>query len=317
MVERLRFTDGNYWFKTSLFAYRANHGQFNTVWGRTDFPSPLSRLLNLKPLLDGDDQRQVGKVYMSAFLETSLHHDERYLPMFRDHRRISEWLPDDVYITSFEDSRFRRIANYEEDVDVTTATLKGVTIEGSGLTVWREQDLKLRKRDSKEDQVATIGWHQESPDDAPASYSITLPSGLANEWELDSESVLVFSLADADEDPTKPEDEDTNGSEDEDNIPPDLTVELVTAGGIRAGLPLSGFRSVPPILRSRFTKLWNEENIYGKDYEPALQTFELPLAEFCDENPELDVSSIERIRLVFDRSEEGVIIIDDIGFARY
>jgi hypothetical protein len=193
------------------------------------------------------------------------------------------------------------------------------------LSVWREQDLELRKRDTKEDQVAYIGWHSESSEGVPASYTITLPQILPADWELDRQSLLVFSLAEADEDPEKPSDDDSDDSEDEeyeqkdaeDTEPADLTVELETTSGLRAGIPLSHFRPVPPILRSRFTKLWNEENAYGKDYEPALQTFELPLAEFYEKNPELDVSSLARIRFIFDRSEEGVVIIDDIGFARY
>src|SRR4029453_5095898 len=40
--ERLRFTDGKPWFKSAVFVYRANHGQWNTVWGNTD-NGPRSR----------------------------------------------------------------------------------------------------------------------------------------------------------------------------------------------------------------------------------------------------------------------------------
>ena len=32
---RVKFTDGQYWIKSALYIYRANHGQFNTGWGAT------------------------------------------------------------------------------------------------------------------------------------------------------------------------------------------------------------------------------------------------------------------------------------------
>jgi hypothetical protein len=85
-------------------------------------------------------------------------------------------------------------------------------------------------------------------------------------------------------------------------------VELVAADGTTVRLPLSRFRRLVPPLRSRFTKLWDEEDLYGKDWEPALQTFELPLGAFAAAAP-------TAIRLVFDRSPEGVVILDEVGFA--
>ncbi len=41
---RVRFTDHNYWMKTALYIHRANHGQFNTVWGPYDVGPPLEAL---------------------------------------------------------------------------------------------------------------------------------------------------------------------------------------------------------------------------------------------------------------------------------
>ncbi|HVN04604.1 MAG TPA: hypothetical protein VMT86_09320, partial [Bryobacteraceae bacterium] len=51
--EHVRYSRPGPWFKAELYAYRANHGQFNTAWGRTDAGLPLSWLLNLKPLMTG------------------------------------------------------------------------------------------------------------------------------------------------------------------------------------------------------------------------------------------------------------------------
>ena len=63
-----------------------NHGQFNTVWGNHDSGMPGALLLNTKALLKGEDQRQIAKVYMGAFLEMTLKGNQAYLPIFKDYR---------------------------------------------------------------------------------------------------------------------------------------------------------------------------------------------------------------------------------------
>ncbi len=65
--EHVRYTKPGPWFKAEIYAYRANHGQFNTVWGRTDSGQPLSWLLNLKPLLPAADQRRISKYLYLRF----------------------------------------------------------------------------------------------------------------------------------------------------------------------------------------------------------------------------------------------------------
>src|SRR5260221_14771804 len=69
------------WFKAELYIYRANHGQFNTVWGPTDAGAPNSWMLTIKPLMSGEDQRRFAKTYISGFLEATLHNRREYLPL--------------------------------------------------------------------------------------------------------------------------------------------------------------------------------------------------------------------------------------------
>jgi hypothetical protein len=68
-------------------------------------------------------------------------------------------------------------------------------------------------------------------------------------------------------------------------------------------------------LESHFTKLSDESGLYGKAWEPVLQTFELPLAAFAAAKPGFTPAALREIRLVFDRSPEGVVILDDLGLA--
>jgi hypothetical protein len=343
---RVRFTDNQYWFKTYIYTYRSNHGQFNTVWGDMDWGKPWGKILNRKALLSGEDQRKIGSIYISAFLECALKGNKRYLPLFRDFRCILNWLPEDAYINRFEDSTFRAVADFDEDVDVTTASQKGSVIRAKNLAVWREADLGFRRRGTKNNNVVYVGWRKPEPDKAdsgepmeerppshdeknqdqgseePASYSIGIPEGIPAEIRLSSDSVLVFSLADADERPPQPEGEDkqevkNEGKKEEKNKKSlDFCVEIGMIDGQTAKVPLSRFRAVPPVLKSRFTKYGKESKLYGKAYEPTLQVVEIPLAAFREELTDFDPLNLKTIRFVFDRCPEGVIIFDRIGFAR-
>ena len=59
-------------FKAAIYVYRANHGQWNTVWGAHDNGPRSPRILALDGLLDAEDQREFGRVFVSAFLDITL-----------------------------------------------------------------------------------------------------------------------------------------------------------------------------------------------------------------------------------------------------
>ncbi len=357
---RVRFTDDQYWFKTSLYTYRSNHGQFNTVWGDNDWGQPMGLMLNRKTLLSGEEQRTIAKVYFTAFLETTLRADSSYMPLFRDYRVAADWLPEDIYINRFTDSTFQVVCNYEEDVDVTSTTMEGAKISADNLGVWKEADLRTRvSRSTKQDHVVHLGWRgfedeaeetEETEEKSPPIYMVQLPEDAGDILGLSSESFLVFDLSDADDkvpDPDAEEDdENEDDAENEENNqenqtkdvnnnadeaesekdeeekeqkkkePIEITLELVTDEGLSVRLPLSRFRSLPPVTKSRFSKIPNEGEIYGKAYEPTLQTFEIPLKAFVAENPEFDPQRLRTIRFIFGQGREGVVILDNLGFSR-
>jgi hypothetical protein len=86
-LARVRLSETGDWFKAGLYIYSANHGQFNTRWGRKDLFEPVMRVFNLEQLLPAQQQQQIAKVYVSAFLEATLHGETGYRPLFRDPRR--------------------------------------------------------------------------------------------------------------------------------------------------------------------------------------------------------------------------------------
>ena len=121
MFRRARITQPEA-FKASLFVYRANHGQFNTVWGPFDTGGPKKAFLNRRAYLTGEEQRKIAEVYFSAFAEVTLRGDQSYLGLFQDHRAGRDWLPATPLVSRFEDASFELVTDYEEDFDVTTTS---------------------------------------------------------------------------------------------------------------------------------------------------------------------------------------------------
>src|SRR5512146_929481 len=339
--QRIKFTDGQSWFKAAWYVYRANHGQWNTVWGNKDGGPRSGRYLDLRGLLSPDEQRQFSRVMIGAFLEATLHGKSEYLPMFRDHRLVGAWLPKTMYITRFEESGFKPLATFDEDVDVTTGSMPGVTISGDSLSTWKETALALRsgQNDPINTNAVTLGWNNHIRGDdttklgKPASYTISLSDSLAAALALGPESSVYLSLAPTDAKPgprspardtTKKADSTAKGAKakppakkpqaEKDSTPVDLTVELVDAAGHTARLPLSRF-GVPrrPLEIHILRRRDEERQRYPTQYEMVLQTYVMPIADFAKTAPSLDARHLRSIRLVFDRLVAGTVVVDDIG----
>ena len=341
LFNRLEFTDGGDYFKTSIYMYRANHGQWNTVWGNKDNGPRSARRLDLRGLIDGEAQREFGKIYISAFLETVLRDDPDYMPMFRDHRAIGGWLPETMYITQFESSGFRPLATFEEDIDVTTGTATGVTLEGDSLGVWREDLLDLRSRNrptsssSQQNNALWLGWNNRVAGDggalgAPASYAIALPAGLGADWGLGAGSRLDLQVgavegrpgprSAGDEDQGQGDDANApsagrgDDDRDEDEEPVDLSVVVTDADGESASVRLSDYgpvrRPLDTVVRRR-----NDADSFDNQWELVLQSFSIPLSDLVEANPAFDPARPREIRLLFDRTAAGTVVVDDIGFS--
>jgi dienelactone hydrolase len=315
--DHVRYTKPGPWFKAEIYAYRANHGQFNTVWGRTDAGEPLSWFLNLKPLMPGEQQRRISKTYIAAFLEATLKGRREYLPLFEDWRVGRAWLPDTIYINRFQDASYVPLASFQEDADITTTTAPGGRIAGEKLSIWREGRIPWRGGDRDYNGVF-LGWNRAKGASA-AAYAITLPEGAAAKWQLGKTSTIELSIAALDEDAPlpgkkkkdeKPKEKEQSKKERES---PDFTIELVTSAGVTASAPVSRFAAIPPPLKEKFTKLDPMESAaYEKDWEPVLQTVRAPLAAFQG----IDPSKVTVVRLKFDRTAMSVICISGIGFGQ-
>ncbi len=323
---RTAFTGNHYGFKAGIYIYRSNHGQFNTVWGDMDYGLPSGLLLNRVSLLSGEQQRKIGIIYLTAFFDSTLKGNPAYLPMFRDHRRIQDWLPPDIYISRFQDSTFSPICEFGEDIDLTTASLSGAAIQGTNLALWREGEMEFRQGGTKQNSAVFLGWRgpasQRQGENAPV-YSILLPPFSQSGLTLDS--YLVFSVCEADESLPESDDspEEAADSIDSEINPseknPDVLsfhIELIDSSGAIVRRKVESYMPVPPRISSRFTKMGDESGSYGSDYEPTLQTVHIPLSEFSGDKNGFNAAELRTIRFVFDRGKEGILILDDIGFSR-
>jgi dienelactone hydrolase len=324
--DHVRYTQPGPWFKAEIYAYRANHGQFNTVWGRTDYGDPpISWLLNLKPLLPGDEQRRISKTYISAFLEATLNDRREYLPLFEDWRVARDWIPDTLYVNRYQDASYVPLASFDEDADLTTTTAPGGQIAGQNLSIWHEGRIPWRQGDRDYNGVF-LGWNRAQGAPA-ATYTITLPVGAASKWQLGAGSTLELSIAALDEDAQLPgqkkgekeKEKEADKSKKKDRESPDFTIELVTTDGVIATAPVSRFAAIPPPLKEMFTKLPPmESQAYEKDWEPVFQTVRVPLAAFqtVDATKRFEGARLSVVRLKFDRTSMSVICISGIGFGK-
>jgi len=309
---RTSFSPGFDGFKAALYLKDANHGQFNTSWGRNDLGYPHDFLLDERAILDPQAQRQVMKVYLTAFLQAAVNGQEGYRALMADPRRGARWLPPVVLVANYQDSRTAPVAGYDEDLDPTTGADRTVRISAHNLSVLRERWAKLKYADL-DSHVAFVGWDPRAHR-AGARYAFEFPD-LLPLAPIAATGAVVFSASDAGDD-TLPEgfEPPKGGAKPAANKTGlDWTVVLVDADGREARVPLSYDDKLYPQIRSRTRRArWID---LEKPSELVLRRFRLPLSAFVAANPELDLGRIRAIRFDFDRSPRGLIALEDVGLS--
>lgn len=304
---RIFFHDLKYHFKSSLYIYGANHGQFNSIWGKSDLQSPTNLLFNLNQFLPEEQQRQIAKVYITAFLEAVLHGESGYMPLFHSWRAGEKWLPNTVYLNEFNDSKETYIVNSERSFDLGKTTFPEGTIHGEHLKLWQQKQITLREGNTLHPGIY-LGWNLLHANGTP-SYTITLPE---NRLRINSKSILVLSVADVTHNKKVQEEElDDEDGDSKKEEPIDFSIELIDSHGEKAVLPLSHYDYLQPAFKLQLMKGDFLDPLDNRD--SVFQTFEFPMEEFVQKNPKFDPEALQTIRLVFDRTAEGTIILDAIS----
>jgi dienelactone hydrolase len=293
--DRVSFSGDGFFFKSALYIWGANHGQFNTVWGDNDLGTPPIWLYNREQLLSGEAQTQIAGVLTSAFLQATLGERPDYLPLFQNIQTGLAWLPESIYINAYGDSRTHYWADYEEDVDVTSAGDGDLKIFASGLAVWYEDRVSTKWGKMHSNSAVHLGW-----EDAGEGKKYTLRfSGGAP--DLSAGDQLVFSAAQT----------GRTLNDAESPQPADFSIVLVDTSGRKAVLPLSSVAPLQPAIDVDLYK-WGFLND-GATSEVVFQTYLFEFGDFLAENPDFDLAGLCEIRFIFDRSDGAEILLDGIG----
>ncbi|GAA0136774.1 hypothetical protein YSY43_36150 [Paenibacillus sp. YSY-4.3] len=304
---RTSFTQPSAHFKSSIYIGDANHSQFNTEWGFRDISYPKGIFLNQQAIIGPKEQRDIARIYISAFLESALHGDESYLPLFRDYRTGLHWLPADTgYFNRFESANFNKIAWYDEDLNRVTLP-SGGSAQGNHLT-WVEEEAKNRKGVNKGTRSITLEWGAKKSDGGSASYSLAWNSSFQPRKMTKPPEILSFSISNRSFELTEPP-ASSAGLQAE--------VELHSTNGESARISLADYIEIASAPEVAFTILpWVEKRLSDGKYkypqEAVFQTVMLNLSEFAKVNPRLDLSALKGITFYFPQGP-GKIMLDDIG----
>ncbi len=298
---RVSFGENPGGFRAMAYLYRANHGQFNTVWGDADQGPLTSLMLNRAPLLDGEAQRQAARVLITAFLEASLNDAADYRAVFYNPASAAAWLPGDLLVTAYQDETFRMVSGLDRKPGRDRLDVDGGGIAAEGVSEWVRGPLLLRDGETQQGNAAArLEW---TAGMRPV-YSLTLPEGQAAAWALSPLDSLTLALGPAGDDP----------------LPLSVDVSLETADGIAATLPLSQFGALHPPLPARQLKgdwfAWLMSMKYDVAWpaEIVLQTYDLPLEAFQAAGPGFRPQAITAIRLSFDGPQGGSVYVDTVAF---
>ena len=299
-------------FKASVYVKGANHTQFSTGWGRYDVWLPSKVLLDERPLMAPEEQRQILKVYLSAFLQATLNGKDAFRPLFQDARNGADWLPQAYLVNNYADSDTTWLANYLEDIDPTTGSASGARISGENLSVWRESYIDL-KSSSLGAYAAVLGWDDHFSK-RPASYGIELGDAASR---ANTTTALVFSASDASIS-TLPEgfhlkDSGTQKSSTA-HAPLDWTIVLTDTKGTEARLALSQDALLYPQIKGQTLRISALNSTAPS--EIVLRRYQYPLKDFAAANPHLDLTQLRSVRFDFDRTARGVIVLSDVGLAK-
>lgn len=297
---RMEYDDENEWIKAAVLVDKANHGQFNSTWNRSDTGPPMSWLMNTKPILVRADQEKTAQVLISAFADATLKGDRLAHSIFKNARIAQNYLPNNYLLSNFQTSNFTTIANFEEDINPTTSDK--ATITAQNFQLWKEEQLLTRDGESQENNALVLGWDygEKMNADSIAKVSFQLKDSLTVEA-----SELVISIARGNLDLLKSQNKKLA------DTLLDFRIVLNFRNGENIYSKMSDVKPIAPRIKVLFAKEKSVNERYGEEWEVQLESFHIPFSNFDSEIKTEQISSID---LVFDQCNYGVVYIDDLGF---
>ena len=281
------FTDADdHHFKSSVYILGANHGQFNSLWGRYDMAGAANGYLNTNNFIEDGQQKLIAKAYIRSFLDTTIGNDDTYSSLLCDVAGYEDYLPDTVYITNYEDSDFNCLCSFDDTVDLRGSEHL-VSVNAEGTDTWTITPYSRGNGGESEDFVFKMSWPEESEPELMVSFP-----------EIDiSEGYISFRVADMRED-TEDICEEYN-----------YTVKLLDSSGNTVSCSCPG-----RVYHSLAVQLYKQDVFFGSyEYKHQLQTVRISPSDF-ESAGDFDFSSVTAVYILPDGSEKGRLIVNDIGY---
>ncbi len=295
---QISFTGGKECFKSYLYIGGANHGQFNTTWNY-DTQIPFRFLYEHSNLIPGVEQREIATGFITAFLDTTLLGQKEKEELFYQYYAFRDSMPDTIYQQAYSNSSRVILADYEEDIKVDTITYKEAEAEGKRLYLREQKNSFLE------------GSHIDKK-----NYAVYLSfSNLNSEYELQFEETevlppfagmeyLQFDVANRDVDAVL----------NEEFAFINFGVVIEDGYGEQARVDVLEYANLYPVWPVCLYKV--QHSLKSYDMKSEYQTVRIPISAFVKKNAKLNLTNIMNMRFVFDKVENGQILVDNIELTK-
>lgn len=275
--------------KASVYIYGANHGQFNTQWGRYDLPDGMKVFLNTAHFLQEEEQQLIAKAYIRTFLDKVLLEDNTYSDLLKDNEKYMANLPRTVYITNYKDSMAEDICSFEDTVDLDSLDTNGVDVRCEDMKEWRIGSSIYGNSKDEENYVLQCEWSRNSTPRVTADFPAV---------NLESE-YIAFRI------------KDMMGGDKNRTSGVDYTIELVDVLGHSVSV-----HTPKHIYPKIGIQLYKQDVLSGTyEYKHQFQTV-FVTKDLFNENSDFDFGNVVQMSIIINGENKGRVYLDDIFYAQ-
>ena len=291
--KNIQFTGKGDYIKTALYCAGCNHGQFNSRWGNYDQSGFFRKVLNVKNFVSERQQQRIAEIFIKVFLDCTLKNDQTNKRLLEDCGAYLEYLPETLYIQSYQESDFITLCNFEEDISLESGTMEGITIDVSGGDIWTEGIYPSEV--PRSNTAMYLQWsHNRYP-------TVTISTPV---MDL-SRRTLQFDVMDLRE-----------GFKEEEIYIQDVKITLEDINGHQGEAYLKDYASLYPAFLVKLNKL--QYLLEQVEYKHQFQTVSIPSEAFQTKHAlsledNIDLKHIKKIMFTF-YGESGKVAIDEIGY---
>ncbi|MDO5715378.1 MAG: hypothetical protein Q4P25_02230 [Tissierellia bacterium] len=279
--DRLQFSGEGKYFKTALYLGYGNHGQFNSLWQDFDNDPPKGLNINRRELLTQKEQQEVTCHYVLSFLD-SVFFSSANRELFKRGPDSYEGFPLTTYYTRYQDSSYYNLANFEEDLNIKTASRKGDRIFYKDLIGIYEGAVKNGGKAS-----FSTGVYLTMKEGS--TYSLVL------EEEIPKKKFFTFDLQNLNFDKNK-------------NL--ELKIHMTDQQGQMATVNTKDYKYFYPETEIYGTK--SKVLLHQSDEKSTPITCRISLQDWVDQNPSFDMRKISKIEFETGKNG-GKFLLDNLG----